>query len=221
MNEKRMGMTSLHSAVATTAIAAAMAAAWFILGRRRAALRKPSPAPKPDRRTSYFLSGVMGGSGGGGASLAGIAVESQDYRALMRGAILAADPSATIVDPAIVVPAMAPGLHPPSTPEVEWWSADVCVRQAFEACVDLAARSDVIISYLPTASMGSAVELHAARQAGRLVLVVAPGKMRGNWVVRSYADHVFEDVRALEVWLLERAGGSGAGGSGPGAWQAS
>ena len=163
----------------------------------------------------------MGGSGGGGASLAGIAVESQDYRALMRGAILAADPSATIVDPAIVVPAMAPGLHPPSTPEAEWWSADACVRQAFEACVDLAAKSDVVVSYLPTASMGSAVELHAARQAGRLVLVVAPGKMRFNWVVRSYADHVFEDVRALEVWLLERAGGSGAGGSAPSAWQAS
>lgn len=53
--------------------------------------------------------------------------------------------------------------------------------------------------------MGSAVELHSARQAGRLVLVVAPSdKMRQNWVVRSYAHHVFDDVSQLEAWLKSR-----------------
>jgi hypothetical protein len=105
---------------------------------------------------SYFLSGVMGGSGNGtssvhvfvhayfshayicilhacapphdksrvwpvqiGGGLAGIAVESQDYRALIEAAIMNADPTATIVDPIAYVGARAGALHPPGTrPEV-------------------------------------------------------------------------------------------------------
>ena len=68
----------------------------------------------------------------------------------------------------------------------------------------LAASTDICVSYLPSASMGSAVELHAARAAAKLILVIAPGPMQGNWVVRSYADHVFEDVAELQAWLTER-----------------
>lgn len=147
----------------------------------------------------------MGGSGGGTSSLAGIPVESQDYRAAMRAAILAADGTATIVDPAIVVTARAPELHPSGTPAKAFWTEDKAVGTMFGECVQLAAQCDVIVSYLPTASMGSAVELHAARAAGKLVLVVAPGGMKSNWVVRSYAHHVFADVAALRSWLFEQA----------------
>ena len=139
--------------------------------------------------------------------LAGVAVESQDYRALMRAAILAFDPTASIIDPGKVVPEqLAPSLHPPGTLTASYWERDSSVRQAFGACVELAAAADVVVSYLPSASMGSAVELHAARAAGRLILVIAPGKMRGNWVVRSYADEIFEDIPALQAWLAGRAG---------------
>ena len=143
--------------------------------------------------SSFFLSGVMGGSGGGASNLAGVAVESQSYRARIREAILSADPSATVVDPAEIVAARAPELHPVGG-AVDW-ASDAAVATMFGECVDLAARCDVVVSYLPMASMGSAVELHAARARGRLVLVVAPGeKMRSNWVIRAYADRVFEDI---------------------------
>ena len=152
--------------------------------------------------SSFFLSGVMGGSGGGASNLAGVAVESQSYRARIRDAILSADPSATVVDPAEIVAARAPELHPVGG-AVDW-ASDEAVATMFGECVDLAARCDVVVSYLPMASMGSAVELHAARARGRLVLVVAPGeKMRSNWVIRAYADRVFEDIDGLGRWLSQ------------------
>ena len=156
------------------------------------------------RSTSYFLSGVMGGSGSGTSSLVGIPVESQDYRAQMRAAILAVDARATIVDPAVVVHDRAPELHPPGTSPEAFWSEDAAVCNMFGECVALAAQCDVVVSYLPSASMGSAVELHAARESGKLVLVVAPGRMASNWVVRSYAHHVFADVPALQAWLANQ-----------------
>lgn len=150
---------------------------------------------------AYFVSGVMGGSGEGKSNLSGVAVESQDYRAQMREAILAADPTATIVDPAELVKTRSISLHPSGPVD---WSSDIAVATMFGECCDLAARCDVIISYLPSASMGSAVELHAAHESGKLVLVVAPGEnMKRNWVIRVYADHVFDSIEELRRWLLE------------------
>jgi hypothetical protein len=155
------------------------------------------------RGASYFLSGVMGGSGAGTASLAGVAVESQDYRASIRAAVLAADSTACVVDPAEVVELRAPELHADGMPEAGFWKEDGVVREMLDEVVALAAQCDVVISYLPTASMGSAVELHAAREAGRLVVVVAPNeRMRANWVVRAYAHFVFDDIASLGRWLI-------------------
>ena len=48
---------------------------------------------------TYFLSGVMGGSGTATSKTLNINMESQDYRAQIRDVILAADASAVIVDP--------------------------------------------------------------------------------------------------------------------------
>ena len=170
-------------------------------GLRQASRRGRSCTLAMKPGSTFFLSGVMGGSGGGTSKLVGVAVESQDYRARIRDTILAADPSATVVDPADVVAARARALHPTSAID---WASDAAVSAMFGECVDLAARCDVVVSYLPMASMGSAVELHAARAAGRLVLVVAPGeKMRSNWVIRSYADCVFDDTDALRHWLSQ------------------
>ena len=71
--------------------------------------------------------------------------------------------------------------------------------------MEAAAKADVVISYLPEASMGSAVEIHAAWAARRTILAVAPGSMAQNWVVRSYADRVFPSIDALREWLREAA----------------
>lgn len=154
---------------------------------------------------SYFLSGVMGGSGAGTTNLAGVAVESQDYRASIRAAVLAADSTARVVDPAEVVKLRAPELHVDRVPEADFWEDDGTVRTMLNEVVALAGQCDVVISYLPTASMGSAVELHAARESGRLIVVVAPNeRMRANWVVRAYAHFVFDDIASLGRWLAEQ-----------------
>ena len=102
--------------------------------------------------------------------------------------------------------ARAAALYPPGTPAAEMWRDDGHVREMFADVVAAAAASDVVISFLPVASMGSAVELHAARGAGRLILCVTPGSMAGNWVVRSYADEKFESIAELAAWLLGACG---------------
>ena len=197
-----MATPILAGAVTVTALALSYRA-----GRARAprtANLHATVAPRAPlkRGATYFLSGVMGGSGGGSANLAGVTVESQDYRALMRASIVAADPDAVIIDPADIVRERAKELHPPGTPESQYFNSDDTIGAMFGECVALAAKCDVVVSYLPMASMGSACELHEARAAGRLVIVITGGsKMGGNWVVRSYADHVLSDADALRVWL--------------------
>ena len=155
------------------------------------------------RGAAYFLSGVMGGSGGGASTELGIAMEDQDYRGRIRHAILAADSAATIVDPLDMGKERAAQLYPHGTPEQEMWADDFDVRDMFRDVVAAAASADVVVSYLPTASMGSAVELHAAHAAGRVVLCVAPGSMRGNWVVRAYSARVFDDIPSLAEYLTQ------------------
>jgi hypothetical protein len=166
----------------------------------------PDKAARPKPGASYFLSGVMGGSGTGKEKSFGVDMESQDYRAQIEQAILAADPSAKIVDPLQLGAVRASELYAPGTPVESMWKEDAHVREMFADVVDGAAKADCIISFLPVASMGSAVELHAARMAGKLIVCITPGSMRGNWVVRSYANSVFESIAELADWL--KASGS-------------
>ena len=73
-------------------------------------------------------------------------------------------------------------------------------------CAWINGASDVVVSYLPEASMGSAVEIHAAKLAGKRVIAIAPDRMGQNWVVRSYADNKLasiDELAALLTSLLE------------------
>ena len=149
--------------------------------------------------SSYFLSGVMQGSKANGDGVEGTV--NQDYRQLLKDAILAADPSATIIEPWDLVGAEVAKMYPEGTPQSEMFKDDAHVRQAFEVCVAAAAAATVVVSYLPEASMGSAVEIFKAKVAGRKIIVVAPGSMAQNWVVRSYSDHTFDSIDSLGAWL--------------------
>ena len=77
---------------AAAAVATATAVACYVALRasRRSGGCKTNRPVRLRGAATYFLSGVMQGSGSSGSSLAGIQVESQDYRAQMRSAILAA-----------------------------------------------------------------------------------------------------------------------------------
>ena len=176
-----------------------------------AVLSGSAPAPRPRRGASYFLSGVMQGARASGDGFAGVV--SQDYRAEIKAAVLAADGEARVIDPWELIKPLAAELYPAGTARDEMFHEAAHVQRGLALVTDAAADADVVVSYLPEASMGSALELHAARAKRRLVYVVAPGKMARNWVVVSHADRIFESIEQLAGWLR----GGGAEGEGPAA----
>jgi hypothetical protein len=62
-----------------------------------------------------------------------------------------------------------------------------------------AAECDLLVAFLPAASMGTAIEMHEAAAHGGMVLTISP--LAANWVVRAYSDRVFPDIEGLEAFL--------------------
>ncbi len=60
---------------------------------------------------------------------------------------------------------------------------------------------DVVIAFVPEASMGTAIEMWEAYRQGRVVLTISP--LVHNWVVRFCSRHVFADVDALATALRD------------------
>jgi len=73
------------------------------------------------------------------------------------------------------------------------------IIETFEDGVARALDCDVLIAYLPGASMGTAIEMYEAYRAGVAVVTVTP--MAANWVVRAYSDQILPDLAALECLL--------------------
>jgi hypothetical protein len=117
-----------------------------------------------------FIAGIMQGS------REGQGICKQDYRQAITEAILARHPAVEIVDPFV--------LHPGS---VDYDPDDG--RRTFFDMADLAAESDLLIAYVPAASMGTAIEMWQAYQAGVPVLTISP--MAENWVVKFLSARVF------------------------------
>lgn len=62
-----------------------------------------------------------------------------------------------------------------------------------------AAECDVLVAYVPAASMGTAVEMHLAAANGAVVLTISP--MSGNWVIRACSDRIFPSLAEFEAFL--------------------
>ena len=75
-------------------------------------------------------------------------------------------------------------------------------RETFFEELDLAAAADVTIAFAPVATMGTAVEMYRAFDAGRLVFTISP--MAQNWAVRHLSSRVFPDLATFEAFV--RAG---------------
>lgn len=127
-----------------------------------------------------FLAGVMQ------ASLHGKGIVDQGYRSAIGDALLAKWPELDVVDPLI--------LHPNS---VEY--DDESARETLFALITLATTCDLVIAYVPQASMGTALEMNAAYQAGIPVIAISP--MRENWVIRAVSDLVLNDLESFMVLL--------------------
>ena len=73
------------------------------------------------------------------------------------------------------------------------------IRETFTEGNRRAAACDVLVAYLPAASMGTAIEMHEAARSGAVVLTISP--MAANWVIRAYSDAIFSDLSAFEAFL--------------------
>lgn len=127
-----------------------------------------------------FLAGVMQ------ASLPGKGIVDQSYRNAIGEALLEKWPELDVVDPLV--------LHPNS---VEY--DDEAARTTLFALATLASSCDLVIAYVPQASMGTALEMNAAYEKGVPVIAISP--LRENWVIRAMATMVFAELDRFMAWL--------------------
>ena len=131
-----------------------------------------------------FLAGIMQGS------ISEAKIHSQDWREPIRQMLRRHLPQAEIY--------CHFSHHPNSMeydlPQISETLADGIVR---------AASCDVLVAYLPGASMGTAIEMYEAALNGAAVLTVTP--MASNWVVRVYSDRIFPDIQSLDHFLSSGA----------------
>lgn len=73
------------------------------------------------------------------------------------------------------------------------------IVETFEDGLARAIACDVLIAWLPSASMGTAIEMYEAHRAGAVVVTITP--MAANWVVRAYSDKILPDLAGMEDFL--------------------
>jgi hypothetical protein len=127
-----------------------------------------------------FLAGIIQGS------IAEARIHSQDWRGPIKKALARHCPGADVYCHF----ARHPGSIAYGMPKIRRTLADGIAR---------AAHCDLLVAYLPSASMGTAIEMHEAARGGAVVLTITP--MAANWVVRAYSDRVFKRVEEFEEFL--------------------
>lgn len=76
---------------------------------------------------------------------------------------------------------------------------DVTSQRVFLDLMARAGQADLLIAFLPEASMGTAIEMWTAYHAGAYVVAVTP--LEKNWVVMTLADKVVPDLDHLRAWV--------------------
>jgi hypothetical protein len=131
----------------------------------------------------FFISGIMQGS------RSDVDIHDQSYRVAIGAAIRAHFTEAEIIDPI--------ELHPDAGLN---YGPEEAKRVLLELAEE-AARADVLIAYLPEASMGTAVEMWQAYRGGKPILTISP--LAENWVVKFLSTRVFPSMGAFESFVAE------------------
>ena len=129
---------------------------------------------------TFFVAGIIQGS------RADEAIHPQDYRTSLVGLLREAFPDAEVYCPI------------ENYPNSLGFSDEVA-RSTFFGLMERAGRADVLVAYVPEASMGTAIEMWQAHRQGRLVVAISP--LRSNWVVRFVSHAVLPDVAAFERFV--------------------
>lgn len=128
-------------------------------------------------KPKVFLAGIIQGS------LVEPAIHSQDYRDRLKALLAEALPEAEVYCPVTA--------HPNSLDY-----DDARGRQVFLRHVEMARDCDLLVAYLPSASMGTAIELWEAHHNGTPIVAITPLTL--NWVVRFLCDVVVADLAEFE-----------------------
>ena len=117
-----------------------------------------------------FVAGIMQGS------RQDHDIGDQDYRAAISDIILLQYPEAEVVCPMELYP---------DSPGYGYERG----KRTFLDLANRAGEAEVVVAYLPEASMGTAIEMWQAYGGGARVLALSP--MANNWVVKFLSDRVF------------------------------
>jgi len=127
-----------------------------------------------------FVAGVMQGS------RTDEKVTDQDYRQQIGRMLKSGMEGVEIIDPW--------ALHPESE------GYDIAqARDTFMSMNALAGQVDVLVAFVPEATMGTAIEMWEAYRAGVKVLSISP--MAENWVVKLLSSRVFPTLEAFEAYV--------------------
>ena len=72
------------------------------------------------------------------------------------------------------------------------------IRSTLADGIDRATACDLLVAYVPSASMGTAVEMYEAYRGGAAVVAITP--LAANWIIRAYSHHVVADIEAFEAF---------------------
>lgn len=125
----------------------------------------------------FFLAGIMQGSH------LGPVIHHQGYRQRIRELLQAEFPAADIYDPLA-----------DHSNSLEY--DDRQGREVFFHHNQLSSEVDVLVAFVPEASMGTAIEMWQAYRAGKAVITISPLVL--NWTVRFLSHEVYPTVTDFE-----------------------
>jgi hypothetical protein len=76
---------------------------------------------------------------------------------------------------------------------------DDLARRVFLHHNRLCREVDVVLAFVPEASMGTAIEMWEAHQCGRVVMTISP--LKHNWAVKFLSDLLYADIVEFEEEL--------------------
>ncbi len=127
-----------------------------------------------------FLAGIIQGSE------LGDSIHDQSYRRRIRAVLKKAFPEALIYSPQEE--------HPDSVSY-----EDPKSEKLFFEIMRRVGEADLLVAYLPEASMGTAIEMWIAYKHGKAVVAISP--MKDNWCVKYLSHHVCPTLEDFETFV--------------------
>lgn len=131
-------------------------------------------------KIDVFLAGVIQGSQDGRG------IESQNYRDRLKNIFADKIPELNVYCP-----------FENHSASVEY--DDEQGRKVFLDHLEMAKNAQLLLAYLPTASLGTSIELWECHKNNVPVIAISP--MNHNWVLRFFTDLIFPDIESFESWL--------------------